>query len=71
MPINHSLESVLSAGFIETRAEPRRELPGLGLLLKEKAHCTFRLMDGLWHCFRYADAAKASKADTAMSQAML
>jgi hypothetical protein len=70
-PITHLLADVLAAGYVESSAPACAQLVGLGYLVKYQAHCAIRLSDGLWHCFRYADADKAREMDAALRGPLL
>ena len=56
------LEYILNGGFVEV-GEGSQQMPGIAALLKVKAHGSFRLTDGLWHCFRIVDPVKAAARD--------
>ena len=69
--MRHDLAAVLASGFIQCDISGVAKMPGLGFLQRNKAHCTIRLTDGLWHCFRYADPVKAAEYDAAMLNGLL
>lgn len=66
----HNLADVLAEGYTEIDAVPHATL-SLGYLIKQKAHCAFRLDDGLWHYFRFSDVTKAKEMDAAMRGPLL
>lgn len=69
---HHRLADVLALGLVEMSTPPAQEAqPGFGLLQRYKVHHSFRLTDGLWHLFRYADAKKATERDVMLPGSML
>ena len=67
----HNLKDILARGYIETGITPSTIMPGYSFMAKHKQHGAFRLSDGRWHYFRFADSAKAAERDAEYEQSMM
>ena len=69
--LTRKFKDCLSAGYTAMALEPTAAMPSYGFMAKHRAHGAFRLTDGLWHYFRYADPVKAAARDAEYNESML
>lgn len=69
--ITHALEDIVARGLTPMDLPATVAMPGMGFMVRHRAHHAFRLTDGQWHYFRWTDEKRAQDADEAASGPVL